>query len=128
MLIQTITISENNKHLKEMAYLALRCIANGEVIENGAPNATVSTYLFHRVHCHQLLHTSLCRSLGRPHAFYVSFLQYLRWSTDVSYLSYRLLFLDKPYLLFLHHPSIRTFFYILTVKSMIDLFLVNQYS
>ena len=44
-----------------------RCfVSSGVVRENGAPNASVSTYLFHLLHCHQPLHT--CPP-GGPHAF-----------------------------------------------------------
>ena len=38
--------------------LTSRLIPSGVVRENGAPKATVSTYLFRLVHCHQPLHTS----------------------------------------------------------------------
>ena len=63
-------------HFNNLTYLSLtsRFNSEGVVRKNGAPNATVSTYHFHLVHCHQLLHT--CPRVG-PHDFYVTFLQYL---------------------------------------------------
>ena len=54
--------------------LTSRFIPSGVVRENGAPSATVSTYLFRLFHCHQPLHT--CPP-GGPRALYVTFLQYL---------------------------------------------------
>ena len=54
--------------------LTSRFFPKGEVRENDAPNATVSTYLFRFVHSHQPLHT--CPP-GSPRAFYMTFLQYL---------------------------------------------------
>ena len=50
------------------------CIPSEVVRDNGAPRATVSTYLFRLVDCLQPLHTFPPGSL---HSFYVTYLQYL---------------------------------------------------
>ena len=43
-------------------FITSRCIPNGVVRENAAPNAMVSTYVFRLAHCHQPLHT--CPAVG----------------------------------------------------------------
>ena len=54
--------------------LTSRFISSGVVRENRAPSVTISTYLFGLVRCHQPLYK--CPP-GGPHAFYMTFLQYL---------------------------------------------------
>ena len=63
------------KYISKITYnLTSRFIPSGVVRENGAPNATVATYLFRLVHCHEPLHKY---PPGGPRAFYMTFLQYL---------------------------------------------------
>ena len=58
-VFKTLASSYHIQRTKEIYYtiLASRFILSGVVRENGAPNATVSTYLFRLVHCHQRLYT-----------------------------------------------------------------------
>ena len=86
---------------------------------------TLSTYLFHFVHCHQPLHTCL---LEDPDAFYVTFPQYLYYCVFkvnlALLLSYRSLFHHEYFFAILLSvirstcPNrLSTFFFIITVTS-----------